>query len=183
MPRITPVEAPYTPEFQADVERVMPPGVPPLVLFTTLAQSPRAWQKFRDGSLLDGRLLTLRERELVICRTCARSGCEYEWGVHVSAFGSAAKLSRDDVAATLALPLERERWSEREAALLSAVDALHERSTLSPEEFALLRAHFDEQQLLEILMLAGFYRTVSYLCNGLALPLERTAARFAEFGA
>ena len=29
-----------------------------------------------------------------------------------------------------------------------------------------------------LLMLAGFYRTVSYLTNGLRLPLEETGARF-----
>jgi hypothetical protein len=32
-------------------------------------------------------------------------------------------------------------------------------------------------------MLAGAYRTVSYLVNGLQLPLEPTARRFAEFAA
>jgi hypothetical protein len=32
--------------------------------------------------------------------------------------------------------------------------------------------------MLELLMLAGFYRTVGYLANGLRLPLEPGAARF-----
>jgi hypothetical protein len=31
---------------------------------------------------------------------------------------------------------------------------------------------------MEVLMLAGFYRTVSYLTNALRLPLEDYAARF-----
>ena len=30
--------------------------------------------------------LSLREREIVIDRVCARCGCAYEWGVHVAAF-------------------------------------------------------------------------------------------------
>ena len=58
------------------------------------------------------------------------------------------------------------------------VDALHERATLSDAEFAALRAHYDEAQIFEILLLCGFYRTVSYISNGLKLPLEETAARF-----
>ena len=122
--------------------------------------------------------LSLRERELVIDRTCARAGCEYEWGVHVAIFGRAAKLSEEEVRETLVVPLAPERWSESEAALLATVDALHERATLSEAEFARIRGHFDDAQILEVLMLAGFYRTVSYLCNGLALPLEPFAARF-----
>ena len=78
MPRIAPLEAPYPAEIQAHFDQVMPPGVPPLLLFTTIASSDRAWRKFRAGSLLDGRLLSLRAREIVIDRTCARAGCGYE---------------------------------------------------------------------------------------------------------
>jgi hypothetical protein len=41
-----------------------------------------------------------------------------------------------------------------------------------------LSAHYDEAKILEIMLLCGFYRTVSYLANGLDLPLEEKAARF-----
>jgi alkylhydroperoxidase family enzyme len=60
----------------------MPPGVPPLGLFTTLARVPRVWDRFRAGSLLDRGPISLRHREIIIDRTCARCGCAYEWGVH-----------------------------------------------------------------------------------------------------
>jgi alkylhydroperoxidase family enzyme len=181
MPRIVPLEAPYPAEIQAHFDEVMPPGAPPLVLFTTVASSPRAWRKFRGGALLADSLLSLRERELVICRVCARARCEYEWGVHVTAFARAAKLTHDELAATLEVPSNVGRWSARESALIEVVDALHERATLDDAEFARLRAHFDEPQVLEVLMLAGFYRTVAYLANGLALPLESAGARFADY--
>jgi alkylhydroperoxidase family enzyme len=62
--------------------------------------------------------------------------------------------------------------------LIAAIDALHERATLSDAEFKALSAHYDEAQVIEIIMLCGFYRTVSYLANTLALPLEANAARF-----
>ena len=62
--------------------------------------------------------------------------------------------------------------------MLVAVDALHHRATLSETEFAALKAHYDEAKILEIIQLCGFYRTVSYLANSLALPLEANAARF-----
>jgi alkylhydroperoxidase family enzyme len=69
-------------------------------------------------------------------------------------------------------------WSDAEQALIAAVDALHQRSTLGDAEFAALKTHYDDDQILEIILLCGFYRTVSYLANSLALPLEDTAARF-----
>ena len=56
----------------------------------------------------------------------------------------------------------------------------HARATLDDAEFAALSAHYDDDQVLEIILLCGFYRTVSYLANALALPLEATAARFPQ---
>jgi len=62
--------------------------------------------------------------------------------------------------------------------LIAAVDALHHRATLDDAEFKALAAHYDEAKIFEIILLCGFYRTVSYLANGLDLPLEENAARF-----
>ncbi len=60
MPRIAPLAPPYRDELQAHFDQVMTNGAPPLVLFRTVAASERAWRKFRAGSLLDGRLISLR---------------------------------------------------------------------------------------------------------------------------
>ena len=43
---------------------------------------------------------------------------------------------------------------------------------------AQLTAHHNDEAILELLMLAGTYRIVSYLVNGLRLPLEPSARRF-----
>ena len=177
MSRIAPLSPPYAPEIAEQFDRIMR-GAPPLVLFRVMASQKRAWEKFRGGSLLDRGPLSLREREIVIDRTCALNACEYEWGVHVAIFAGPAKLSEEQVRATVNGPADAPCWSEAEQALLAAVDALHHRATLSDAEFADLSKHFDDGQILEIIMLCGAYRTVSYLCNGLRLPLEKTGARF-----
>jgi len=41
-----------------------------------------------------------------------------------------------------------------------------------------LAAHFDEAQILEMIALAGYYHTISFLCRALDLPLETYGARF-----
>jgi alkylhydroperoxidase family enzyme len=145
---------------------------------TPSCAGPRAWAKFRGGSLLDRGPLGLRERELVIDRTCALAGCEYEWGVHVAAFGAAAELTPDEIRATAGEGAAASAWSDAERALLTVVEALHHRARLSEAEFADLRAHYSEDQVFEVLLLCGFYRMVSYVANGLDLPLEDGAARF-----
>lgn len=176
-PRIAPLTPPYPPEIQAQFDRIMR-DAPPLVLFRVMAGHSRAWDKFRAGGLLDPGPLSLRQREIVIDRTCALNRCEYEWGVHVAIFAGPAKLTKDEVRATAQGDAASTCWSPGEQALIAAVDALHHRATLSDEEFVALSAHHDEAQILEIMLLCGFYRTVSYLANGLRLPLEENATRF-----
>ena len=180
MPRIAALSPPYAADVQKSFDAIMPPGADPLVLFRTLATSERHWRKFRAGSLLDRGPLSLREREIVIDRTCALAGCEYEWGVHVTIFAGPAGLTEAEIAATVSG--ERGCWTPAEQALLGAVEALHERATLGEAEWTALRAYYDERQILEVLLLCGFYRTVAYVSNGLALPLEPGAARFSSYG-
>jgi alkylhydroperoxidase family enzyme len=177
MSRIAPLQPPYAPDIKAQFDRIMR-GAPPLMLFRVVGSSARAWEKFTAGGLLDRGPLSLREREIVIDRTCALTGCEYEWGVHVATFAAAAHLTDEQVRATVLGRADAACWSAAEQALIAAVDALHLRATLSDGEFKALSAHYDDAKIFEIMMLCGFYRTVSYLANGLDLPLEATAARF-----
>ena len=176
-PRIAPLDPPYAPEIQGSFDAIMK-GRDPLILFRTVATSARAWTKFRAGSLLDRGPLSLRDREIVIDRTTALADCEYEWGVHVAIYAKPANLTDAQVAATRNAPSTASCWSEAEQALIAAVDALHHRATLDRGEFDRLHAHYDDAQILEILMLCGFYRTVSYIANALDLPLEPMARRF-----
>src|ERR1700693_2358355 len=113
MSRIAPLEPPYAPEIQGQFDRIMR-GAPPLMLFRVIASNSRAWEKFRSGSLLDRGPLSLREREIVIDRTCALTGCEYEWGVHVAAFAAAAHLTDEQVRATVVEAADAPCWSAGE---------------------------------------------------------------------
>src|SRR3954465_12676940 len=120
-PRIKPLDPPYAPDIAAQFDRIMR-GAPPLGLFRVMAGNARAWEKFRAGSLLDRGPLSLREREIVIDRTCALTGCEYEWGVHVATFPAAAPLTDEQVRATVLGRADAPCWSAAEQALIAAVD-------------------------------------------------------------
>lgn len=174
--RIAPAEPPFPSDVQARLDRIMPPGVPPLVLFTTLARSPRVFERFMAGGLLDRGSLTMRQRELMIDRTCARLGNAYEWGVHVALFGARVGLDEASLAALAKAAWNDPTWSPSEQALLRLADELHDTARISDEAWTLVRAHYDDAQLLELIALAGFYRTVAYLCNGLELEPESYGA-------
>jgi alkylhydroperoxidase family enzyme len=178
MPRIAPAEPPYEPQIASELERIMPPGLPPLVLFRTMARSPRVFAKILAGGLLDKGPLSLRQREIVIDRTTARLGCEYEWGVHVTFFANKVGFTSEQVAATVTKGSDAACWTPAEQALVAVVDDLVDRRAIAEMTWMALTEHFDEVQIVEAIALIGYYHTISYLCTGLKLPLESYAARF-----
>jgi alkylhydroperoxidase family enzyme len=180
MIRIAPATPPYPPAIAEALDRIMPAGVEPLLLFRTMARSPRVFGKVFAGGLLDKGPLSLRQREIVIDRTTARLGCEYEWGVHIALFAGKVDFGAAEIAATVLGPSDASCWSAPEQALLALVDNLVDRRTIAAQTWSALAAHFDEAQILEAIALAGFYHTISFLCRGLKIPLEAWSARFPE---
>lgn len=175
-PRIAPAEAPFAPDIQAAFDAIMPPGVPPLALFTTLARAPRVYERFRNGGLLDKGAISMRQRELMIDRTCALCGNAYEWGVHITFFAERAGLDAPQIEALAVEGWEWQGWSPAEQAILRLADELHAAARISDDAWAALKAHFSDEQILELMALAGFYRTVAYHCNGLRLDMEAYGA-------
>lgn len=178
MPRIAPAEAPYPPKIAAELTRVMPTGVEPLVLFRTLARNPRVFERMFAGGLLDKGALSLRQREIVIDRTTARLGCEYEWGVHIAFFAERVAMDAEQISAVVHGSSDDACWTADEQALLATVDDLVDRRTIADATWTPLATHFDETQILETIALVGYYHTISFLCRGLELPLENYGARF-----
>lgn len=176
-PRITPAQRPYPPAVARTLDQLKTPGEQPLSLFRTLARDERLFARFTGGGLLDPGHLSLREREIVIHRTCALNGCAYEWGVHAAIFAEAAGLDGERLAATLA-PGIAPCWTPREALLIDFCDAVHARADIDDALWARLAEAFSEETRIELMMLAGFYRTVSLLANGLRLAPESFAAPF-----
>ena len=177
-PRIAPAEPPYPPEVQARFDALMPRGVAPLTLFRALARDLRLFQRFMGGGLLDKGHLALRQREIVIDRVTARCGSEYEWGVHIAFFAERAGLDAAQQRSLVRGAASDPCWSAEDALLIRFCDSLHAHCDVDDALWADLRARFSEEAILELLLLAGFYRTVSYLTNALRLPLEPYAARF-----
>src|SRR5258706_5466230 len=127
-PRPPPLGPPSAPPVHAALDRIMPSGVPPLALFRTLAVNERVFLRVMAGGLLDRGSISLREREIVIDRTCARCGSEYEWGVHVAFFAERVGLTAAQVAATCAPEPEADAVPDRERLLIRLVDALPDRA-------------------------------------------------------
>jgi 4-carboxymuconolactone decarboxylase len=181
--RIPALEPPYGPEVAGELGRWMPPGageagMDPLALFRTLVRHLPLAQAMRPlGSHLLSRALTVgkREREIVILRACARCGCAYEWGVHVTVFGARAGLSRETIAATWSGTAAD--FAAGDALLVRLVDELHDSGGVSDELWRALAERWAAEQILELLVLAGWYHVISYVANGAAVALEDWAEK------
>jgi len=176
--RIAPVEPPYGDETASWFRKVMPGGVEPLVLFRTLAVNPRVFSRVMAGGLLDRGSLTLRDRELVIDRTTWRCRSEYEWGVHVAFFGAKVGFAEDEIRGLATDDPESTVFSATEKLVLRLCDELHATATVSDELWEKLAEEYEPDQLIELVVLAGFYHLISFATNALRLPLEPFAARF-----
>ena len=187
MPRIQPLEPPYEATAAQLLERMMPEGVPPISLFRTFAKNEpmtaalMPWGGYELSSELS---LGLRERELIINRTCARCECEYEWGVHVAFFAEQARLTSEQIASLTHGQAEDACWDgPRERLLISIADSLHDVATIDDELYARAAAHFSEAELLDMLLLCGWYHAISFAANGAGVELEPGSPRFADFAA
>jgi alkylhydroperoxidase family enzyme len=187
MSRIEPLSPPYQAAVSERLETMMPPGVPPIGLFRTfvknlpMTDAMGAWGSYE---LSKGLSLTMRDREIVIDRTCARCGCEYEWGVHVAFFADRVSLSGAQVTSlTHGSPSDGCWESRRDRLLIELSDSLHDTAQVDDVLWSRLVSAFSESELLDLLMLAGWYHAISFAANATGMALEDWAPTFADTAA
>ena len=144
---------------------------PPLNIFRTLSRNRDLYKGFLGlgTHLLGGDTLPAREREIVILRAGWRCGSEYEFGQH-TAIGQLVGMADAEIAA-LADAAEF-AWSGEDRALIAMVDELCADDIVSDETWSALAGRWSDEQLLELLVLAGYYRLVSGFLNSVGVALE-----------
>jgi hypothetical protein len=64
--------------------------------------------------------------------------------------------------------------------LIEAADALHDSADIDEDLWHRLARMFSQEQLLDLLMLAGWYHAVSFTANAARVAREDGAPRFAD---
>ena len=179
-PRIKLVESPYRESVIRDFKAVMPEGMPPLAIFRAVANNPRVLSRMISGGLLDKGSISISARELIILRACARTGAEYEWGVHVAGFATKAGFTAKQIEHTCLNAIDPLVWSDEQKVLLMLVDELHSTNEIGEELWIALSSHFQTNQLIELVMLTGLYHAVSFIVNAFEIERESFAPAFPE---
>ena len=176
--RIEPLEAPFTEQVTRDFNVVMPPGMPPLGIFRTVAKNPRVLSRMVNGGLLDKGSISIADRELVILKTCGLCKAEYEWGVHVAIFAKKAGFNPMQIEDTAKEECNYALWSNSQQLILQMVEQLHVNQNIPESLWGKLSHAYKEDQLIELVMLAGLYHTVSFVVNAFNIQKEPFAVTF-----
>lgn len=181
-PRVPPISPPYPPGIEEGLKRASPRwrNSDPLAIFRVWARHPRLGRAIGPigAFLLDDGEVDSAHRELVILRTCARAGAEYEWGVHAAGYSPRSGLSPEVIEATARLSTDDPCWSETDRLLLQLVDEFEESVDVSDALWSKLVSRWTQAQVLELLLVTGFYRYVSFTARATRTPLEAWASRF-----
>jgi len=136
---------------------------------STLAHHPRLLKRFTvfAGLFLTHCLLPERDRELITLRCAHRFDSEYYFGHHVLL--AAGVLTPEEISKTVGATSE---WSGSDRHLLEAIDELIATADLSDATWSELCDRYDEAQLLDLVMLVGFYRMTCQYVNTIGIERE-----------
>lgn len=176
MSRVQPLAPPWSDEDAAGINSWGHPDrtYEPLLLVRCLQRHPTLAARLRKlgESLYVAALLPARTRTIAILRMCALVGCAYEWGGQAAFWGPIAGVAFNECDALVTGGADDPRWSPDEQILIAAVDELERTGSWSEATWTGLGGFLSDEQRIELLTAAGWYRTICTLCNALALPPE-----------
>ncbi len=113
--------------------------------------------------------LSPRERELAILRVAWLCHSPYQWGEQVLIANKIGINSEEIERITQGSGASG--WSEHEQSILRASEELHENAKVSDSTWSTLSTRFNNQQLLELIVVVGQYQMLAYFVNSLNLHL------------
>lgn len=147
-----------------------------LYLFRVCVRTPELCRAWIPASRYFGTSpLTLRDRELLILRTCWLTKNEYTWGNHVAA-AKRAGLSDEDLVRIAKGAAAG--WNAADATLLRAVDELHQDQVIRDATWRALAQRYSERELSDLIFIVGQYTFVAMWARSGGFPMEAGAPGF-----
>lgn len=142
-----------------------------LNIFRTMAKHPRLLKRFNllGGLLLSNGVLPPRSRELVILRVAVRTGSDYEFGQH-RRIGSEHGITDEELARVQEADLTN--WPTGDGILLEFTDELVAMHRVCERTWAAAEELFNEVELIELVILVGFYVMTAGFLNTVQVELE-----------
>jgi alkylhydroperoxidase family enzyme len=138
----------------------------------TLAHHPALTHAFNtfNGHVLFATTISPRQRELLVLRVATLRRAEYEWAQHVLLAGDAG-ITAEEVAAVTEGP-GAPGWDDLDRALLQAADELIAEARIGDATWAVLAAHLDDRQLMDVVFTVGAYEIVAMAFRSFDVALD-----------
>lgn len=177
-PRIAPEPEPSDEQQSLLSKTLLDPSSEPLNLFRVLVRYPELMKRVNalGGLFMAHGSLDHREREIVILRVAWNTGCEYEFAQHAP-IARRVGLS-DSQISDLGKPEIGDGWSTSDLALVRFTDEVTGDLDVTDETWASVANGHTEDQMMELVVLAGHYRMLAGFLKVLRVPLEPEAAGF-----
>ncbi|HVY89409.1 MAG TPA: carboxymuconolactone decarboxylase family protein [Hyphomonadaceae bacterium] len=172
-PRIKPIPlatmAPWQREMVAG--QIQPDGTL-MNLYATIANNPKLYgPRARFGSYLQrDSMLDPETRELTIMRTAYLIDASYEWAHHFASAKSAG-LTEAQIA-DIAKGPDAPGWSEKQRAVLQAVDELRREAFVSDRTWKTLGGYYNMKERIEIIYTSGGYTMTGVAINSFGIETE-----------
>jgi alkylhydroperoxidase family enzyme len=144
--------------------------------FRVLAHHPRLLSRVGglSGFVFMGGELPIRDREIVVLRTLARSRCAREFAEH-AAYAEANGLSADEIDILARQPVVPGSWTEDDRALVEMADQVLAEADIDDDIFQRLVQKFLYSGVLELIVAVSTYRMIASIINAARMPAEEGA--------
>lgn len=139
----------------------------------SLLRHVRASVAFRgwSGYTMGGKnKLADREREVVALRTAWLIKSAYVWSRHIP-YGTDAGLTPQEMEA-LKHPISSHPWSAADIALIKTAEALVADFYVPDNVWAELRAHFDDEQIIDVIFVCGHFCMLGMFINTSGIGID-----------
>lgn len=143
----------------------------PVNAFGVVVQNPELAKLFipywvKSKTLLH---LSVREQEMIILRMAWLYKCDYIWGHHEPIIRKEGMGEHQ----ILQIPLgDKGEWDDKDKALLRAVDCLVKKANLGKRDWARLKKHYNEVQILDMITVISQYVFFAAMNNTFGIRLE-----------
>lgn len=140
-------------------------------------KSPNVGEAFvrLDAAHLTGLALSPKLRELLILHTAWRTQSEYAWTTHRD-IAKSVGVTDAQMASIQQGQLQSFAFNEKEKKLLHFAVCIGASATLSSDDMGAFRQHFSDRELVEIVVVRGFYDTIAMLVSVFALEIDRPSS-------
>ncbi|MEQ5790762.1 carboxymuconolactone decarboxylase family protein [Muricauda sp. NFXS6] len=166
---IPPLELPLDKEVQELMDWIFPKEIPSPNLYRILAKNPSLFRDLIESRFIgptgvfDKKRLDPRTRELLILRTCRANNNRYEYALHRMTISQKMGLLPEQITDIWNHSPDPGLWNDRDLSLFELVDRLTAREDTPASLHGRLSGHFSESELIDIVLLIGFYTSVSML--------------------